>query len=64
VTEVDEKTINICSLKRFMVRARLFFYISYVGAVFKINSDKNPSIFGERVLEYIGQSCVFEAIMR
>jgi exodeoxyribonuclease V gamma subunit len=43
-----------------LMSARDCFYISYVGRSIQDNSDKNPSILVSELLEYIGQSCVFE----
>jgi exodeoxyribonuclease V gamma subunit len=43
-----------------LMSARDCFYISYVGHSIQDNSDKNPSILVSELLEYIGQSCVFE----
>lgn len=43
-----------------LMSARDCFYISYVGRSIQDNSEKNPSILVSELLEYIGQSCVFE----
>ncbi|MBJ7536622.1 exodeoxyribonuclease V subunit gamma [Marinomonas transparens] len=43
-----------------LMSARDCFYISYVGRSIQDNSDKNPSILVSELLEYIGQSCVYE----
>ncbi|MGJ8646281.1 MAG: exodeoxyribonuclease V subunit gamma [Marinomonas colpomeniae] len=43
-----------------LMSARDCFYISYVGRSIQDNSHKNPSILVSELLEYIGQSCVFE----
>ena len=43
-----------------LMSARDCFYISYVGRSIQDNSEKNPSILVSELLEYIGQSCVFD----
>lgn len=43
-----------------LMSARDCFYLSYVGRSIRDNSEKNPSILVRELLEYIGQSCVFE----
>ena len=43
-----------------LMSARDCFYISYVGRNIQDNSEKNPSILVSELLEYIGQSCVYE----
>ncbi|MCV2401286.1 exodeoxyribonuclease V subunit gamma [Marinomonas sp. C2222] len=44
-----------------LMSARECFYISYVGRSIQDNSEKNPSILASELLEYIGQSCAYEA---
>jgi len=43
-----------------LMSARDCFYISYVGRSIQDNSEKNASILVSELLEYIGQSCVFD----
>ncbi|TYL48444.1 exodeoxyribonuclease V subunit gamma [Marinomonas sp. IMCC 4694] len=43
-----------------LMSARSALYLSYVGRSIQDNSEKNPSILVSELLEYIGQSCVFE----
>ncbi len=43
-----------------LMSARDCFYLSYVGRSIQDNSEKNPSILVSELLEYIGQSCVYE----
>jgi len=43
-----------------LMSAREVFYLSYVGRSIQDNSEKNPSILLSELLEYLGQSCVFD----
>ena len=43
-----------------LMSARECFYLSYVGKSIQDNSEKNASILVSELLEYIGQSCVFD----